>query len=197
MFTLAQNGTLDLENWNPGYIVTTDEDTLYGPIMLNYQNDLVQINEENKVKTFGANQITMVYIRENNSENERYLYSFPYHPHSDFKPYKLFEMLFSGKSACLLSREMLLTETVPIYDNFTYRTYFTTRTRLIADYFIMFPGKKVRSFSNSKKELLNLLGDKKEEMKKLISQQKLSVTNKEHLVAIIMEYNKIKQQNAD
>ncbi len=190
----AQKDILDLENWNPGYLVTNEEDTLYGPIIINYQNDLVQINEENTVKTFGANQIQMVYIRENNSENERYIYSFQFHPYSDFKPFKLFEMLFSGKSLCLLAREMLVTETIPVYDNFTYRTYYSTRTRLSADYFLMFPEKKVRAFSGSKKELLNLLADKKEEMKKFISGQKLQVTQKEDLVRIVTEYNKIKQQ---
>ena len=37
----------DLENWNPGYLVTRDEDTLYGPIMVNFGSDLIQLNEEN------------------------------------------------------------------------------------------------------------------------------------------------------
>lgn len=189
----AQNSIKDLENWNPGYLVTVEEDTLYGPIIVNYQNDLVQINEENTVKTFGANQVIMVYIKDNDSDNERYIYSFPFHPYSDFKPSKLFEMLYSGKSICLLAREMLVTETVPMYDNFSYRTYYTTRTRLSAEFFFLFPEKKVRAVTTSKKEVLNLLGDKKEEMKKLISSQKLSVTQKEDLIRIVTEYNKLKK----
>jgi hypothetical protein len=182
----------DLEKWNPGYLVTKEEDTLYGPIVVNYANDLIQINEENTVKTYGANQISMVYVKENTSGLERYIYAFRFHPFSDFKPHKLFEMLFSGKSACLLSREMLVTETVPMYDNFTYRTYYTTRTRLSSEFFIMFPDEKVKAISGSKKELLLLLGDKKEALKKFISDNKLSPANKEDLVKIILEYNKLK-----
>ena len=189
----AQNNIKDLENWNPGYLVTVEEDTLYGPIIVNYQNDLVQINEENTVKTFGANQISMVYIKDNDSDNDRYIYSFPFHPYSDFKPSKLFEMLYSGKSICLLSREMFVTETVPMYDNFTYRTYYTTRTRLSAEFYFLFPEKRVRAVTNSKKEVLNLLADKKDEMKKLISAQKLSVSQKEDLIRIVTEYNKLKK----
>lgn len=192
-FGVAQNSIKDLENWNPGFLVTAEEDTLYGPIIVNYQNDLVQINEENTVKTFGANQIIMVYIRDNNTDNERYIYSFPFHPYSDFKPSKLFEMIFSGKSICLLAREMLVTETVPMYDNFSYRTYYTTRTRLTADFFFLFAEKRVRAVNNSKKEVLNLLTDKKEEMKKFINSQKLSVTKKEDLISIVTEYNKLKK----
>lgn len=185
----------DLENWNPGYLVTNEEDTIYGPILLNYQNDLVQINEENMVKTFGANQIAMVFIKENQGDNERYIYSFQYHPYSDFKPYRFFEMLFSGKHASLLAREMLVTETVPMYDHFSYRTYYTTRTRLVADFFLMLPEKKVRVISNSKKEFLNYLSDKKEEIKKFMSANKLSLTQKEDLSRIVQEYNILKQQN--
>jgi hypothetical protein len=192
-YGIAQSSIKDLENWNPGYIVTVDEDTLYGPIIVNYQNDLVQINEENTVKTFGANQIIMVYIKDNDSDNERYIYSFPFHPYSDFKPSKLFEMLYSGKSICLLAREMLVTETVPMYDNFTYRTYYTTRTRLLSEFFFLFPEKKVRAVNNSKKVVLNLLADKKDEIKKLISTQKLSLTQKEDLIRIVTEYNKLKK----
>jgi hypothetical protein len=190
---MAQNSIKDLENWNPGFIVTIEEDTLYGPIIVNYQNDLVQINEENTVKTYGANQIIMAYVKENNTDNERYIYSFPFHPYSDFKPSKLFEMLYSGKSICLLCREMLVTETVPMYDNFSYRTYYTTRTRLSSEFYFLFPEKKVRAVNNSKKELLILLADKKEEMKKLINAQNLSVSQKEDLIRIVTEYNKLKK----
>jgi len=189
----SQN-TLDLENWNPGYIITREEDTIYGPVIINYGTDLVQINEENTVKTFGANQIQRVYIKEKDRDMERYIYSFQFHPYSDFKPYKLFEILFSGKSVCLLSREMLITETVPIYDNFTYRTYYTTRTRLSADFFLMFPGEKVKALSGSKKELLLMLADKKDQIKKYIQDNKLSVTDKEDLSLIIKEYNILKVQ---
>ena len=189
----AQNNSFaDLENWNPGYLVTNEEDTIYGPISINYQNDLVQVNEENTVKTFGANQILMVYVKENNRDNDRYLYSFPFHPYSDFKPHKLFEMLFSGKSISLLGREMLVTESVPMTDNFTLRTYYSTRRRLNVDFFILFPDKKVKGFSGSKKELLNLLADKKEEIKKYIKAENLSVTEKEDLIKIIVWYNKLK-----
>ncbi len=189
----SQN-TIDLENWNPGYIITKEEDTIYGPVIINYGTDLVQINEENTVKTFGANQIQRVYIKEKDRDIERYIYSFQFHPYSDFKPYKLFEILFSGKSVCLLSREMLITETVPIYDNFTYRTYYTTRTRLSADFFLMFPGEKVKALSGSKKELLLMLADKKDQIKKYIQDNKLSVSEKEDLSLIIKEYNILKVQ---
>lgn len=182
----------DLENWNPGYLVTRDEDTLYGPIMVNFGSDLIQLNEENTIKTFGANQIIMAYVKENDRDKDRYIYSFPFHPFSDFKPYKLFEMLFSGKSACLLAREMLVTETIPLYDNFTYRTYFSTRTKLVSDFFLMFPKEKVKALHNSKKELLVLMADKKDQIKSIISANKYSVSEKENLIQIVKEYNILK-----
>jgi hypothetical protein len=89
---------------------------------------------------------------------------------------------------------MLITETVPIYDNFTYRTYYTTRTRLSADFFLMFPGEKVKALSGSKKELLLMLADKKDQIKKYIQDNKLSVSEKEDLSLIIKEYNILKVQ---
>lgn len=189
--TLAQSHQ-DLESWNPGYMVTLDEDTLYGPISIHFNNEVVQINENNAVKTYGVNQLTMVHIKENESEKERFFYAFPYHPYSSYKPSKLFEMLFSGKYVCLLGRESLVTETVPVYDSFTFRTYYNTRTRLNSDFYFMFEGEKVKAFNGTRKDLLNLLKDKSEDLKKYLSANKFNLTQKEDLIKIITEYNKLK-----
>jgi hypothetical protein len=191
----AQKNLLDIENWNPGYLVTVHEDTIYGPVIINFQNDLVQINEENTVKAFGANQIQMVFIRENDGENERYFYSFPFHPYSDFKPHKLFEMLYTGKNICLLAREMLVTENIALYDQFTLRTYYSTRTRVAFDFFFFFPEKKqVKAINGSKKQVISLLADKKDEVRKFIKTEKISVNEKEDLVKLATHYNSLKQQ---
>jgi hypothetical protein len=56
----------------------------------------------------------------------------------------------------------------------------------------MFPGEKVRAFSGSKKELLSLLSDKKESMKKFIGDNKLDSAKKEDLLLIVREYNRLK-----
>lgn len=192
VFSVCAQQAAEDADWNPGYIVTSEEDTLYGPVSVNYASDLVQVNEENSVKTFGPNQIELVYYKENSGTEERYIYTFPFHPYSDFKPQKFFEVLFSGKFLCLLGREMLISETVPVYDNFTYRNYFITRTREVIDFYLMFPGEKVKSFTGNKKELLSLLSDKKEGIKKFISENKLNTTKKEDLLLIVREYNRLK-----
>jgi hypothetical protein len=180
------------QNWHPGYVVTSEEDTIYGPLSINFSNDLVQVNEENTVKTFSANQISLIYFKENSGTEERFVYAFPFHPFSDFKPKRFFEMLFSGKFLCLLSKEALVSESVPVYDSFTYRSYFTTRTRMVRDFFLMFPGEKVKAYSGGKKELLSLLSDEKEKIKKFISQNNLNTSKKEDLLLIIREYNRLK-----
>lgn len=187
----AQN-RIPTENWNPGYIVTTDEDSIYGPVLINFPKDLVQVNEENTVKTYAANQLKMIYFKTNEGDEEKYFYPFRYHPYSDFKPYKIFEMLFSGLHLSLVAREMLITETVPYFDSFTYRTFYTTQTRLVQEFYFLFPGEKVKAFSGSKKELLSVLADKKEELKKYISESKISLNQKEDLIKLVKEYNKLK-----
>jgi hypothetical protein len=191
----AQTGEGTLEDWNPGYLVTIDDDTLYGPLSLLYQTDLVQINDENRLKTYGANQIRVVFIRDkNNNSNERYIYPFPYHPYSDFKPQRFFEMLFSGIHLSLLCREILVTETVPQYDNFTFRTYFSTRTRLQKEFYLMFPGKYVRLAGNSRKSIFMQLSDKKNEIKKFMTEKNLSPEIQEDLNKIVVEYNRMKSE---
>ena len=192
---LAQTNSDGQEDWNPGLVVTMDEDTIYGPVNLIFPSDLVQINDENKIKTFGANQVQMVFFRDRNqNETERYLYPFPYHPYSDFKPQRFFEMLFSGMHLSLLSREMVVTETIPQYDNFTFRTYYATRTRIQSEFYLMFPGKKVRILTGKKKDILIQLADKKEEMKRLLSAQNLNPDRKEDLLKIVKEYNRLKSE---
>ena len=194
-FVLAQPGQDGLEDWNPGYLVTNDEDTLYGPVSLLYHTDQVQVNDENRVMTFGANQVSMVYLRDrDNPENERYIYPFPYHPYSDFKPQRFFEMLFSGIHLSLLCREILITETIPMYDNFTFRTYFSTRTRLQREYYLMFPEKKVRLFTARKKDVLVQLADKKEAIKKFLATQNIDLDKQEDIVKIVKEYNRLKAE---
>ena len=191
----AQTSEGTLEDWNPGFLVTIDDDTLYGPLSLLYQTDLVQINDENRLKTYGANQIRVVFIRDkNNNSNERYLYPFPYHPYSDFKPQRFFEMLFSGIHLSLLCREILITETVPQYDNFTFRTYFSTRTRLQKEFYLMFPGKNVRLAGNSRKSIFMQLADKKNEMKKFMTEKNLNPEIQEDLNKIVVEYNRLKSE---
>ena len=185
---------IDLENWNPGYMVTQEEDTIFGPVIVNYSTDLIQVNEENTVKTYGANQVSMAYIKENSGGEERYFYSFRYHPFSDFKPFKIFEMIFSGKHLCLLAREVMVTETIPMTDNFTFRTYYTTRTRMANEFYFMFSPDRIKLFSGSKKDLLKLLEDKKEEIKKYLTINKINLGEKEDLLKIALEYNKIKTQ---
>ena len=194
-FVLAQSGQDGLEDWNPGYLVTNDEDTLYGPISLLYNTDQVQVNDENRVMTFGANQLSMVYLRDrDNPENERYIYPFPYHPYSDFKPQRFFEMLFSGIHLSLLCREILITETIPMYDNFTLRTYFSTRTRLQREYYLMFPEKKVRLFTARKKDVLVQLADKKEAIKQFMATQNIDLDKQEDIMKIVKEYNRLKAE---
>jgi len=186
---MAQIREGTLEDWNPGYLVTQDEDTLYGPVSILYQTDLVQINDENRLKTFGANQIRVVFIRDkNNNSNERYIYPFPYHPQ------RFFEMLFSGIYLSLLCREILVTETVPQYDNFTFRTYYSTRTRLQKEFYLMFPGKNVRLAGNSKKAIFMQLADKKNEMKKFMTEKNLDPEVQEDLNKIVVEYNRLKSE---
>lgn len=182
----------DTENWNPGYLVTMEDDTIYGPVLMNFQNDLVQLNEENMVKTYASNQVRMVYYRDNENDEAKYFYTFKYHPYSDFKPYRLFEMIFSGIHLCLLAREMLVTETVPYYDSFSFRTYYTTRTRLAQEFYFMFPGEKVKGYSGGKKEILNLLADQKEEIKRFVAANKISLSQKEDLLKVVKEYNRLK-----
>lgn len=188
----GQQDFLNLENWNPGYLVTADDDTLFGPVMVLYNNDLAQVNEANRVKTFGANQVQMVYLRENETEAEHYIYSFPYHPSARLKPHRLFEMLYSsGGGLSLLCRETLAIETVPLTDAQTLRVIYTTRARVNSDYFLLFPDKKVRPFRPVRKELLPLFGDRKEAMQAFIKKERLSLSSREDLIRILTEYNRL------
>jgi hypothetical protein len=190
----AQKDYLNLENWNPGFLVTRDDDTLYGPVMVLYNSDLAQVNEANRVKTFGANQIQMVYLRENETEIEHFIYSYPYSPGSTLKPHRLFEVLYSSPSVSLLCRESLVIETVPLTDAQTMRVMYTTRAKVNSDYFLQFADKKVKPFKTSRKDFLPLFGDRKAEMLAFIKKEKLSISNRENLIRILTEYNRLMQK---
>jgi hypothetical protein len=52
----------------------------------------------------------------------------------------------------------------------------------------------VKAVTGSKKQLLSLLGDKKDEIKKFMKAEKISLNEKEDLVKLVTQYNKLKQQ---
>jgi hypothetical protein len=103
-------------------------------------------------------------------------------------------MLFSGMYLSLLCREILVTETVPQYDNFTFRTYYSTRTRLQKEYYLMFPGKKVRLAGSSRKDIYMQLADKKNDIRKFMSDRNLDPDHQEDLTKIVVEYNRMKAE---
>lgn len=193
--SFCQQAVMNLDNWNPGYVVTQEEDTIFGPVTVNYQADLVQVNEENSVKTYGANQIQMIYLKQNEDQEERFFYSYPFHPYSDFKPYKLFEKFYEGPHISLLGREMLVTESIPVYDQYAMRTFYTSRSKIVTDYFIWLPEKKrVKALKATKKEFLQAFPDMVDRLKSFIDKEKLKYTEKEDLIKIVTFYNSLKNK---
>lgn len=186
---------MNLDNWNPGFLVTQEEDTIYGPVTVNYQADIVQVNEENTIKTFGANQILMVYLKQNDDQEERYFYSYPFHPFSEFKPFKLFEKIYEGPHISLLAREMLVTESIPVYDQYAMRTFYTSRSKIVSEYFIWLPEKKkVKSLKFNKKEFLKAFPDFNDQLKTFMEKEKLVYTEREDLVKLVTFYNTLKNK---
>lgn len=191
----GQQAVMNLDNWNPGFVVTQEEDTIYGPVTVNYQADIVQVNEENTIKTFGANQILMVYLKENDDQEERFFYSYPFHPYSDFKPFKLFEKLYEGPHISLLAREMLVTESIPVYDQYAMRTFYTSRSKVVSDFYILLPEKKkVKQLKINKKELLKAFPDFVDQLKGYMEKENLKFSEKEDLIKLVTFYNSLKNK---
>jgi hypothetical protein len=94
-----------------------------------------------------------------------------------------------------LAREMLVTESIPVYDQYAMRTFYTSRSKIVSEYFIWLPEKKkVKSLKFNKKEFLKAFPDFNDQLKTFMEKEKLVYTEREDLVKLVTFYNTLKNK---
>jgi len=172
--------------WHVGWMVTTEQDTLRGPIKYDMVNNAVQIVVENKMYTFSSKKIIYFEIFDNNLKNYRHFYAIPYNIRPDYKAPILFEILYEGPTTLLL-RERIVIETRSDY----YSGIQTSYERLVFSYYFVDQTAKIVLFEGQKGEIYGILKKNPEKLKEYIKENKLKTDEMGDLVRITAFYNSL------
>lgn len=177
------------EFWHDGKIVLDDGDTLKGNVKYDMQNDLLQLQQGDKLGSYSARKVLYFEIFDATIKRYRTFYSLPYATGGQYKAPVFFELLVEGKLT-VLSREAveLRTYSSPFY---YYGTY--TRQVLVNKYFILKENGTIEEFLSKRNDWYDLMNSKADEVRKYAKTNKLDVDNKYELAQIITYYNSLFQ----
>lgn len=188
--SIARAQELPSELWHDGFLVLESQDTIKGNLKYDIKGDIVQVNLSNTIQTYSSRKIIYFEIFDKTVNRYRFFYSLPYYVNENYKTPILFEVLYEGKLS-LLCRESVVQETVPVH-GYSYRsTAYSTRYRLIYDYYFLGETGTIERYGLKKKELLYRLRRYSTEIKSFVKTNKLRTDSYRDLIRIVEYYNEL------
>jgi hypothetical protein len=179
------------EYWHSGKLVLMSEDTLYGKIKYDLDNDIIQLEQNAVMKTFSAKKIFYFEIFDETVDNYRHFYSLPYRVQQNYEVPIIFEVLFEGNLS-LLCREEIVTENIQSYNYNPYYyspNYGNTRTKLKYNYYFLNKNGDITLYSLKKNDLLRFFKGKEQAINKYMKKNNLKHDRMRDLVRITAYYN--------
>ena len=175
--------------WHEGKMVLESGDTLKGNIKYDLQNDLLQLESNNRLESFTARKVLFFEIFDKLSKRYRQFYSLPFTTSGQYKAPVFFELLAEGKMT-LLCREALE------YRNYPSSFYYygsTTRLVLVNKFFLLSNKGNIEPFVGKRNDLIYLMGNQGEPVEKYMKSNKLNVDDKYEFAQIVTYYNSLFQ----
>lgn len=184
---LLQAQQWPFEVWHEGKIALEKGDTLKGLVKYDMQQDIVQYTLTDKViETYTPRKILFFEIFDSSVHKWRQFYSLPYTLTGVYRAPVLFELLEEGKMT-LLSREAL-----------EYKTYSSpyyvggyNRLVLVTKFFLLNEKGNIEPFVGNKRDLLELMGKKADDVSEFMKTNRLDFTDKYDLAKIVQYYNSL------
>ncbi|HEX5171383.1 MAG TPA: hypothetical protein VFW11_19535 [Cyclobacteriaceae bacterium] len=175
------------EFWHEGKIILVTGDTLKGNVKYDLQQDLVQYEKKDvQPEVFTPRKVLFFEIFDRTVSRYRTFYALPYNATQAYRTSIFFELLEEGKMT-LLSREAV-----------EYRTYSSpyylgsySRQVLVYKYFFLEEDGNIVEFQGNKSDLLNMMGNKSDEVEKYIKTNRLKFEEKYDLARIVAYYNSL------
>lgn len=187
----AQQYSIDV--WHTGTVVLEDSTVVEGDIKYNYDNNFIEVKDEYAMKIVAANQLLEVKFKDNILSITRTIKPYLYKKVSDYKTPVLFEPIVTGKID-LLCREAVGFSTyspTPYGANPGMNMGMQMRTFRTINYqfYIRKQNGTVVLILNPKKQIKEIMQDKKEQIKEYIDKNDVRWNNKEDLIRLILFYN--------
>jgi hypothetical protein len=181
----AQNWPFEV--WHEGKIVLLQGDTLRGLVKYDLQKDLVQHTvQDSKAEVYTARKVIFFEIFDESVKKYRQFFALPYTTAGGYKSPIFFELLEEG-NLTLLSREFLENKTF----SSPYYTGSYSRIVLTNKYFFMKEDGEIVEFNGSKKDLLDMMGKRSEEVEKFMKSNRLRFDEKYDFARIVAYYNSL------
>jgi len=169
------------ELWHEGKIVLSEGDTLKGFVKYDLQQDLVQYSlDDKRVEAFTAKRILFFQIFDTSVHKYRQFYSLPFTNSSGYSAPIFFELMQEGKMT-LLAREAL--EMRSYSSPYYIGTY--SRMVLVNKFFFLDEKGNITPFTGSKRDLIDTMGKRGDEVEKFIKANRLDYENKYDFARIV------------
>lgn len=179
------------EVWHEGQVTLLSGEELKGKIKYNFEADLIQINVNNRMRTFSARKILFFEILDQELGRYRQFYALPYNIRPNYRVPMIFEVLYEN-TLTLMSREKVVQETIPQYG---YYSYFgngpATRFRLDFDYYFLNSQGEIMPYTEKKDDLYQILGKHRDKVEQYVKENRLKHDRHRDLVRITAYYNSL------
>lgn len=185
------------EMWHVGDVQLTDGNKLEGKIKYDILGDVIQVNVNDKIQTFAANQVQQFRIFQEDIARYRMFYTIPFLNKNGYRRPRFFELIFEGETS-LLAREMILITTRPPRDPYfsggrRYNPYLSQRSTRILDHelYLVNSNGVITQLNKKRKDVIYSFDDKYTELKKIIKRNRLKMNNIDDVAILVEEYNKL------
>lgn len=192
----AQNGQFPSQLWHKGQIITTNGQVFQGSLKYDLENNLVQL-QNSGIETFSASNVERFEIFDEQYGGIRTFYSLPYSLSGDYESPIFFEILTEGNNIVLLCREYITTDNrgmgmySPMVMNPIWGPPLSGAYRLAFNFYFLKDGS-IQKYSQKKKELLDILDDRSDEVELYMRKNRLTHDQRGDLLRITAYYNQIK-----
>lgn len=185
--------------WHQGKIFLSSGEVYSGKVKYDLETNIVQLQNQS-IETFSATSVDHFEIFDEYYGGMRTFYSLPYAVNTDYQVPIFFELLVQGEEITLLCREYITSDSRgmqrsmyhPMYMNPMYGMPMMNSSRLAFDFYFLTEAE-IQKYSQKKKELLEMMEDKSDEVKLYIRKNRLSHDKRGDLLRITAFYNQIKE----
>lgn len=185
--------------WHKGKISLTSGEEYSGKVKYDLETNIVQL-QTNSIETFSAASVDHFEIFDEYYGGVRTFYSIPYAVNTDYEVPIFFELLVQGEDVTLLCREYITTDSRgmyrsmynPMFMNPMYGMPRMNSSRLAFDYYFL-TESKIQKYGQKRKELLEVMDDRSDEVKLFMRKNRLSHDKRGDLLRITAYYNQLKE----
>lgn len=195
---VAQAQNFPSQIWHKGKIFLPSGEVESGQVKYDLETNIVQLQKES-INTYSAALIDHFEIFDEYYGGIRTFYSLPYAINTDYEVPVFFELLVQGEDMALLCREYITTDSRGMYRNMYYPMYnpmygmpMMNSSRLDFEFYFLTDGK-IQKYGQKKKELLEMMEDKSDEVKLYMRKNRLSHDKRGDLLRITAFYNQLKE----